>query len=325
MKIALTAIATMPTTLSKPLTGVFPVLPTPFTEQGVPDVAGLRRLVRYLLACGVDGITYPGVASEVGQLTRAERLEMTAVVQSEVAGRVPVIAGVSSADAATTIALAQAGVAGGCAALMVAAPPDRPSAPAQIEFFREIAAAVSGTAIMLQNVPPPVGAGLDAAILLEILSAVPAIRYIKEETLPSGQRLTDVLANAPASLAGVFGGAGGRYITDELRRGAAGTMPAIELAEVHVALFAAHRAGDALVVRQIFTRMLPVLNVQAVFRWSLTKYILQKRGLIASMAQRMPGPIVDELDRADVDAFLSDLNDLLLPASALQATAATAS
>jgi 4-hydroxy-tetrahydrodipicolinate synthase len=56
----------------------------------------------------------------------------------------------------------------------------------------------------------------------------------------------------------------------------------------------------------------------------LTKYVLQKRGLIASMAQRMPGPIVDELDRADVDAFLSDLNDLLLPASALQATAATA-
>ena len=46
------------------------------------------------------------------------------------------------------------------------------------------------------------------------------IRYIKEEALPSGQRLTAVRARAPASLLGVFGGAGGRYITDELRRGA---------------------------------------------------------------------------------------------------------
>ena len=94
-------------------------------------------------------------------------------------------------------------------------------------------------------------------------------------------------------------------------------MPAIELAEVHVALFAAHRAGDAERVRELFTRMLPVLNVQAVFRWSLTKYVLQRRGLIASMRQRAAGPLLDRLDMADVDAFLSDIDDLLLPQSEL--------
>ena len=300
-----------------PIAGVFPVLPTPFGDDGAPDAAGLRTLVRYLLACGVDGITYPGVASEVGKLSVAERRELMAVVQTEVAGRVPVIAGVSSGDPATTIALAKAAVAGGCTALMIAAPPDRPTAQSQIAYFREVSAAVPGATLMLQNVPPPVGAGLDPPVLIEVLSAVPAIRYIKEETLPSGQRLTALLASAPGALAGVFGGAGGRYITDELRRGAAGTMPAIELAEVHVELFAAHRAGDAGRVRQLFTRMLPILNVQAVFRWSLTKYVLKKRGLIRSMAQRMAGPVLDELDQADVDAFLGDINDLLLPPGAL--------
>ena len=300
-----------------PIAGVFPVLPTPFDDGGVPDAAGLRTLVRYLLACDVDGITYPGVASEVGKLSVAERLELMAVVLAEVAGRVPVIAGVSSGDPATTIALAKAAVAGGCTALMIAAPPDRLTAQAQIAYFREVSAAVPGATLMLQNVPPPVGAGLDPAVLIEVLSAVPAIRYIKEETLPSGQRLTALLASAPGGLAGVFGGAGGRYITDELRRGAAGTMPAIELAEVHVALFAAHRAGDAERVRRLFTRMLPILNVQAVFRWSLTKYVLKKRGLVRSMAQRMAGPVLDELDQVDVDAFLGDIDDLLLPPGAL--------
>jgi 4-hydroxy-tetrahydrodipicolinate synthase len=172
---------------------------------------------------------------------------------------------------------------------------------------------------MLQNVPPPAGAGLEAAAVLEVVRAVPAIRYVKEETLPSGQRLTQVLAQAPASLAGVFGGAGGRYITDELRRGAAGTMPAIELAEVHVALMRAHRVGDADEVRRLFTRMLPVLNVQAVFRWSLTKHVLRRRGLIAADLQRASGPRLDDLDRADVDAFIDDLHELLLPDSALPA------
>jgi 4-hydroxy-tetrahydrodipicolinate synthase len=269
------------------------------------------------LSCGVDGITYPGVASEVGKLSVPERLELTAAVLTEVAGRVPVIAGVSSGDAEITIALAQAAVSAGATALMVADPPDRLTAQAQIAYFTQIARAVPTATLMLQNVPLPVGAGLDPEVLLEILAAVPSIRYIKEETLPSGQRLTELLARGPASLVGVFGGAGGRYITDELRRGAAGTMPAIELAEVHVALFAAHRAGDHAKVRELFTRMLPVLNVQAVFRWSLTKYVLQKRGLIPCMKQRVPGPLLDALDQADVDAFLTDIDDLLLPANQL--------
>jgi 4-hydroxy-tetrahydrodipicolinate synthase len=294
------------------LTGVFPVLPTPFDAQGNPDTASLRKLVDYLLRCGVDGLTYPGVASEVGQLTVEERQALVDLVLAEVAGRVPVIAGVSSSDAATTIRLAVAATERGAAALMVAVPPDRKSAAEQIAYFKEVAQATGGAVLMLQNVPPPVGAGLDPEVLIEVLEAVPSIRYVKEETLPSGQRLSVLRAKAPGNLLGVFGGAGGRYITDELRRGAAGTMPAIELAEVHTALFKAHREGDADRVRALFTRMLPVLNVQAVFRWSLTKYVLKKRGLIADTRQRMPGPLLDEMDQADVDAFLLDIEDLLL-------------
>ena len=308
-----------PSTSAPDLTGVFPVLPTPFDREGRPDEAGLRRLVRYLLACGVDGITYPGVASEVGQLTPDERRTLTAAVLDEVAGRVPVIAGASSTQAEATIALAREACAGGACALMVAVPADRPRTEDQIAFFAEVSRAVPDAVIMLQNVPPPAGAGLEASAVLQVLRAVPAVRYVKEETLPSGQRLSEVRAQAPASLLGVFGGAGGRYITDELRRGAAGTMPAIELAEVHVALMRAHRAGDAARVRALFTRMLPVLNVQAVFRWALTKHVLVRRGLIGCDGQRAAGPRLDALDRADVDAFLGDLSDLLLPDAALPA------
>ena len=300
------------------LAGVFPVLPTPFAPDGEVDESALRRLVRYLLHCGVDGITYPGVASEVGQLTLPERHRLTAAVLDEVAGRVPVIAGVSSGEAATTIELARGAITRGAAALMLAAPPDRPTATAQVDYFAAVARAVPGAALMLQNVPLPVGAGLVPAVVLKVLAAVPSIRYVKEETLPSGQRLSMLRAQAPASLLGVFGGAGGRYITDELRRGAAGTMPAIELTELHVALFRAHRAGDGERVRALFTRMLPVLNVQAVFRWSLTKYVLKRRGLLGCEHQRAAGPRLDEQDRADVNAFLDDLADLLPPTDGIR-------
>ena len=263
-------------------------------------------------------MTFPGVASEVAQLQPSEREALTRLVMDEVGGRVPVISGISSPDLATTTALALGAVALGASALMVAAPAGLKDVQGQIAHFRALAEAVPGVPIMLQNVPPPAGAGLEADAVLEILRAVPAIRYVKEETLPSGQRLTAVRSAAPSSLAGVFGGAGGRYITDELRRGACGTMPAIELAEVHVALFRAHRSGNEAAVRTLFTRMLPILNVQAVFRWSLTKHVLKRRGLIACDVQRAAGPRLDALDKEDVDAFLLDVRDLLLPEAALR-------
>ena len=302
---------------TRPIAGVFPVLPTPFAADKQSDRAALQVLVRYLLRCGVDGMTFPGVASEVSELTEDERLSLTQLVLSEVAGRVPVVVGVSSNKPAVTIALAKAAADVGAAAVMVAAPATFTTAAAQVSHFTALAAAVPGLPIMLQNLPPPVGAGLAPEVVAEILHAVPAIRYVKEETLPSGQRLSVIRQLAPGSLVGVLGGAGGRYITDELRRGAIGTMPAIELAEVHVALFKAHRAGEAARARQLFTRMLPILNIQAVFRWALTKYVLHRRGLISDMSQRIARPRLDVLDQQDVDAFLVDIHDLLLPQAAL--------
>ena len=293
------------------LSGIFPVLPTPFDAGGAPDETSLRKLVRYVVASGADGATYPGVASEVSELSVEERLRLVAVVQDELAGRLPLIVGISSASAETSALLGLDAQARGVAAFMVAAPADRKDTAAQVAFFTELAGRVAAP-IMLQNVPPPAGAGLTPQTLLPILEAVPAIAYVKEETLPSGQRLTQIRERAPASLLAVFGGAGGRYVTDELRRGAAGSMPAIELAEVHALLMAAHRAGDEAGVRRLFTRMLPILNVQAVFRWALTKYVLHKRGIIANPRQRAAGPAFDALDRADVDAFLDDIGDLLL-------------
>jgi len=294
------------------LSGVFPVLATPFDADGRPDTTSFDRLVDYLIRCGVDGITFPGVASEVGTLTSSERSSLTRRLLDRIAGRVPVIAGASSNDPAATIGLATEAMDAGATALMIAVPPDRPGTSAQVEFFAAVARSLPRAPIMLQNVPPPAGAGLTPEAVLEVLVAVPTIRYVKEETLPSGQRLTVLRDKAPPTLAGVFGGAGGRYITDELRRGAAGTMPAMELAEVHVALFAAQRSGDHERVRELFTRMLPILNVQAVFRWSLTKYVLMRRGLVACDAQRAAGPRLDALDKTDVDAFLVDIEDLLL-------------
>jgi 4-hydroxy-tetrahydrodipicolinate synthase len=146
---------------------------------------------------------------------------------------------------------------------------------------------------------------------LAIAARVPAVRFVKEETLPCAQRITQLIAGAPATLLGVIGGAGGRYIVDELNRGAAGTMPAAELTEAHVAIVRAHRGGDQRIARGIFNRTLPLLSFQAVFRMRMTKAVLVARGIFATELCRAPGPDLDAGDRRELRAMLDEMADLL--------------
>ena len=294
------------------VSGVWPVLPTPFRPDGTPDEEGLAAVAAYALAAGVDGVVYPGVASEYEMLTPQERTRLVDVVAATCGSSGALVVGGSAPDAAATHAVMRQAAQVGAAAIMIMAPRDRTDAPAIVEFFRTTAG-VTDVPIMLQNAPPPAGSGLPVDTVLEVVRAVPAIAYVKEEALPSGARISRLVAGAPASLRGVLGGAGGRYITDELARGAIGTMPAVELAELHVALFAAHRAGDRRAVRMWFNRMLPTLNLQAVFRWSLTKEVLRRRGIIAHAGKRAPGAELDAGDHRELTECLAELADVLSP------------
>ena len=295
------------------LAGVFPVLATPFHADGSPDLDGLASIARYAIVAGVDGVVYPGVASEYDTLSHAERDALSDVVASAASGSVAFIVGGSASDLATTIAVAERARAQHARAVMVMAPKSITAAPAVIDFFRRVADAAAGVPIMLQNAPPPAGSGLPVEVVLEVVRAVPQIAYVKEEALPAGARISATLVGAPRSLRGVFGGAGGRYITDELARGAVGTMPACELAEIHVALVAAHRAGNRQRVRALFNRMLPLLNFQAVFRMAMTKETLRRRGIIAAANQRAAGPVLDAGDHRELTELLDEVADLLSP------------
>ena len=295
------------------LSGVFPVLPTPFTPAGAVDPAALGPLVAFVAAAGVDGVVYPGMASEVETLDAGERLAMVQAAGAALAGRLPLIVGASDADPARAAARAEEGREAGARAAMVMAPAGLGADVAQhVAFYRAVAASTR-LPVMLQNAPAPMGAGLPPAAVAAIAAAVPEVRYVKEETLPCGQNVSAILA-AAGGLDGVFGGAGARYVMDELARGAAGTMPAVELADVHVALVRAFRAGNMPEARRLYSRTLPLLLVQAVFRVRLTKAVLATRGLLACTVARAAGPEPDAQDEAEIAALLAEAADLFTPA-----------
>lgn len=294
------------------LKGILPVLPTPFTTTGAVDEAAMVRVVDFALACGVDGMVFPGFASEVDELDAQERTQLLRLVVARVAGRVPVVAGASAATVEAAIAHAREAVAVGVNVVMIQAPKSvGVGAQAVAAFYQAIADAVPGLEIVLQNAPAPRGSDLKPDVLLEIVKRNPSITYVKEETLPAGPAITTLLQDKPAHLKGVLGGGGSRYIIDEYRRGVCGAMPAIEIADLHVALDRAFRAGDEATARDLYMRTLPLLVIQINYRMALTKHVLAHRGVLTSTVVRAPLPVLDAVDRSEIEAWLHLAGDLL--------------
>ena len=293
------------------LRGCLPVLCTPFDERGAVDGDAFDAVIDFALACGVDGVVFPGTASEVGHLSAEERAMLTARLGDRLAGRVPFVVGASAASAAETLERIAEGAAAGAVAAMVMAPGGLgDDVAAQTAHFAALAPA--SIPVMLQNAPAPFGAGLAPAAVARIARDVTRVRYVKEETLPCGQNLSVILAEAGADIEGVFGGAGGRYVTDELARGALGTVPAVEIADLHAALTRAWFAGGHDEARRLYAAALPLLTMQAVFRTRLTKEVLRRRGVLRVSRSRHPDPTLDADDLRELGRWLDHIAPDLL-------------
>ena len=298
------------------------MLPTPFDRTGEVDAAAMTRIVDFALDAGVSGVVYPGFASEVSELTEAERFELLEVVVARSGDRALVIAGASGSSAAETVQHGLRAASLGVHLLMVQPPCGLGhDLKCLNDFLSEITDALPDARFVLQNAPAPRGSNLTPKTICKLADRFPQIAYVKEETLPSGPAITYVLAHGPRTLAGVLGGGGSRYILDEYARGACASAPALEIVDLHVALDQAWNDGRTGEARDIYVRTLPLLALQAVYRMRLTKHVLMRRGILDSVLVRAPVPELDAGAIADIDANLSEL-ELSRPARHRQANAA---
>lgn len=292
--------------------GIIPIIPTPFAEDGAIDEAGMRRVIDYVLRAGAHGVAFPAMASEFYALTERERVHLTELIVHEVGGAVPVVGTATAQSPQAALELARAVAAAGVDAIMVMPPyVVRDGLPATTRLFAQMASAVD-LPLIIQNAPPPLGSAYGPDVIKKLMDEVPQIAYVKEETAPGGQRITKLLSDPPAALQGVFGGAGGRYIMDELNRGAIGAMPACEVTELHVRIFDTYQSGDVDGARALYNRSLPLLTFQAVFRMDMTKEVLKRRGIIGSAHVRVGAVALDDLDQQELTVLLAEIEDLLL-------------
>ena len=107
---------------SKILRGVVPPMCTPFNKEYGIDEKSLRRLINHLLDNGVHGIFALGSTSEVSYLTDKNRAEILRITVDEVAGRVPVVAGVIDMTSLRVIEHVKTGVKAGVDGFVLTAP-----------------------------------------------------------------------------------------------------------------------------------------------------------------------------------------------------------
>ncbi|HEX4216300.1 MAG TPA: dihydrodipicolinate synthase family protein [Candidatus Dormibacteraeota bacterium] len=291
--------------------GVYAIPPTPFTAEGALDLDGLGRVVRFCLEAGVPGLVAPVNASEFPFLSDDERRRVVEVVVAEAAGRARVVAGVSGTSTEHALLFARHAREVGADAVIAMPPYVRTAGRDEIRTYFEAVAREARLPVFIQNHLPPQGTVLSPALVAGLVNGIDGVSYVKEETWPPGQHMTETMRLCGPRLRGIMGGIAGRYLIDEHRRGSCGTMPACEVADVHVQVWDRLEAGDADGARRLFNALLPLLNLEAIHGVALYKHVLHRRGLIDSPVVRQPGLwALDDLDRREVDAVLAELSTL---------------
>lgn len=291
--------------------GVFAIPVSPFDEHGNLDEAALRRCVDFCLAGGAHGIVTPVNASEFYTLNDAERKRTAEIAVEQCNGRIPVVIGVSGVTTRHAVDLARHADAAGADAV-IAMPPYLRHAPAAeiFDYYRAISDAIH-IPIFIQDYIAPMGTPMSADLLARLIREIEHVDYLKEEVQPAGQVMTAVKQKVGDELKGMMGGAAGRYLMDEYRRGACGTMPACEVVDLHVQLWNLLESGDMVAANDFFRRLLPLLNMESLYSFTVYREVLRRRGVITSTYSRAPGAgRLDEYDHRELDAILADLQPL---------------
>ncbi|PVE93303.1 MULTISPECIES: dihydrodipicolinate synthase family protein [unclassified Microbacterium] len=291
------------------LQGLMPILATPFDETGALDRAGLRRLVEFQLASGVDGVAVFGMASEGFALTTEERRAILDDVVQLVDGRVPVIAGVNGTSTATSIEQALLAEEGGADALMVLPPfMVKPPAGTLVDFYGDVAAATS-LSVMVQDAPGVTGVAMTPALIAE-LARLDGVDSVKVEAPPTAPKVGAVVDAIGDSRFAVLGGQNAQFCLEEYARGAVGTMPACEFPDLLAPVLAQFVEGRVEEARADFRRMLPLvlIGLQGGIAWAVHKEVLVARGVIEHATVRYPASRLDAGSRAAVKLVIEELD-----------------
>ncbi len=284
--------------------GIVPIVFVPFTENGELDQAGLRRVVRFELEGGADGIGINGFASEAYKLTDQEREQTAAIVADEVANQVPLVIGIAAGSTEAALAQMRHFDKLNPAVYMVLPPATFDYTPETlVEHYIRLADS-SSVPIMMQHSPHIAQYShikLEAHHLAEMANQGNGVRYFKIEGAGAPSRMQALKPLLPSHTK-LFGGVGGISFLEELEVGVGGVIPGVGFNEVFHTAWQAWNVGDKARVREILTTYQPLVNAVSSkgheFSLHARKHLAKRAGLISCAMVRSPtvAPTETELE-----------------------------
>jgi 2-keto-3-deoxy-L-arabinonate dehydratase len=295
--------------------GVFPVVPTTFTETGELDLDSQRRCLDFMIDAGSDGLCILANFSEQFLLSDEERELLTRTAVEHVAGRVPVI--VTTTHFSTTVCAARSRHAQELGAAMVMVMPPYHGATFRVgergirEFYQGVSDAIS-IPIMVQDAPVA-GTPMSAALLASMAKEIENLSYFKIEVPQAAAKLRELIALGGDAIVGPWDGEEAITLMADLEAGATGAMTGGGFPDGIQQILSAYRAGRREEAFQAYERWLPLINYEnRQCGLAACKILMQEGGVIRSEALRHPLQAIHPATRAGLLEVARRLDPLVL-------------
>jgi 4-hydroxy-tetrahydrodipicolinate synthase len=296
--------------LTNSIKGVIPIAPTPFHPDGRVDEVSLDRMTDFFLAAGVDGITILGQLGEAPKLDHREAIAVATRVTRR--ADVPVIVGVSAPGFAAMRSLAREVMELGAAGVMIGPPNTLRTDDQIVTYYRQAAEAIGADVpFVLQDYPLTFTVIMTPDVVRRIVAENESCVMLKHEDWPGLEKITALRGferDGSMRHIAILTGNGGLFLDFEMERGADGANTGYAFPEMLVDVVRLSAAGNRDAAHDLFDAHLPYLRYeqqQGPLGLAVRKYVLMKRGILASDAQRKPALSLSADARAEVDYLLS--------------------
>jgi len=290
--------------------GVFVIAPTPFHPDGRVDESSIDRMTDFFVAAGVTGITVLGQLGEAPKMTHEESVGIVKRVIAR-ANNLPIVVGVSAPGFAAMRALAQETMAAGAAGVMIAPPNTLRTDDSIVQYYRQASEAIgAGVPFVIQDYPLTFSVQMTPAVIRRIHTENPSCWFLKHEDWPGLDKISQLKAwekDGSMRRLPILIGNNALFLDFEMERGADGANTGYCFPDMLVDVVRLSRDGRREEAHDLFDAHLPLIRYeqQPGPGLAVRKYVMMRRGIIASDTLRKPGAQLSPLARAEVDYLLS--------------------
>ena len=293
--------------------GVYPIAPTPFFDDGSIDFASVDRLADFYAQIGSTGVTVLGQLGEAPKLDQAESLAVVARFIARVP-QLPVVVGVSAPGFAAMRSLAREAMEKGAAGVMIAPPNTLRTDDQIVTYYAQAAQAIGADVpFVIQDYPLTFSVQMSPNVIRRIATDNASCVMLKHEDWPGLDKISTLRAyekDGSMKHLAILVGNGGLFLDFEMERGADGANTGYCFPDMLCDVVRLSAAGQRDEAHDLFDAHLPLLRYEqqpGPAGLAVRKYVMQRRGLFTSAAQRKPGGALSPVARAEVDYLLARL------------------